>query len=214
MSERALWLGIALLAVTSTLLPAAGMPVLGEAAAQQEPDECRYDADTGDVVCDYRGDDGGNETSSEPWWASPSIEVGLAVVGLTASAVGGGYTVLKKRRRRQNLRALLDEVDEAYSQHKTRPDEGLPALSQLRETVRDEHDAGRLSDEQFLELDKRVGQRLAKLRLLKLERDLEELPDRLAREVEHVVEDGGRSRGTTSTTSPTDARSWRSTTIR
>lgn len=171
--------------------PLLGHPVSPSAQAQ-EPSECSYDRETGEWRCSFEDDDGGggNQSDQEPWWARPSIEIGLGVFGLTASAVGGGYTVLKSRRRRRNMRKLLDETDQVYSEHKTRPDEGLPALSELRTRVRSEHDAGRLSDEQFLELDKRVGERLAKLRLLKLDRDLPDLPDPLDREIRHVVEDG------------------------
>lgn len=165
---------------------------LSPIAGAQDPEECTYNPDTGEYECNFDGGDGGDSSGGDdgPWWATSKIEVGLAVFGLTASAVGGGYATWRARKRRARLRELLDEIERVYSEHKTAPSEGLPVLAELRSTVREDHDAGRLTDEQFMELDNRLGEAIARLRLLKLDRDLPELSESLDREVRHVVEDG------------------------
>lgn len=175
-------IGIAL-----ALLATAGAVLLLDPAHAQD---CYYDFEEQIARCNDTGSGSDGQEEDDPWWAQASVEVGLGVFGLTASAVGGGYAAIKARRRRRNMRELLDETEQAYSQHKTRPRQGLPKLSKLRRRVRSEHDDGRLSDEQFLELDKRIGERLARLRLLQLDRDLPSIPDELSREIRHVVEDG------------------------
>lgn len=188
MARGEAWLGIAVL-VTAVLLASAAT-LASPVQAQGEPEECRYDPDTGEVVCDFDPGDDGNETDDDPWWAQPSVEVGLGVVGLTGSIAGGTWAVLKTRRRRKQLREMLSRIDATYARNKADPSSGLPALSSLRESVHELHERGKLSDSQFLELEDRVGERIARLRLLHIDRSFSQLPDRLETELEHAVGDG------------------------
>lgn len=126
----------------------------------------------------------------QPWYDEPLLQLGLAVVGLVASAGAAGYTYWRVRDRRKTLADYLAAVERTYLEAKRAPDTGIPKLVDLRAEMRARHEQGRLEDAQFLELDKRVSEHIARLRLFEIDRGFGDLPPPFLAELRHLVADG------------------------
>lgn len=163
---------------------------LGAPAAHAE--KCVIDSPYGGRVeydCSASADEG-TAASDEPWWANNTTQAVLAVVGLAGSAAAGGYTWLRLKQRRRTLADYVLAVERTYTQHKASPDAGVPRLIELRGEVRARHEKGRLEDAQFFELDKRITDYIARLRLADIDRRFGGLPPGLLGEIRHVIADG------------------------
>lgn len=127
---------------------------------------------------------GGGAGSLNGW----DIALGVLGVGLT---VGGGiFAWTRVRKHRRSLRELLDEVESAFVASKNRdPKPGIERLSGLRAEVRARHAHGKLPDAQFLELDKRIGDYVVRLRIVDIERRFADLPGALITEIRNVAAD-------------------------
>lgn len=173
--------GWVLLAATAALL------IAPSAAAQT----CKVNTPYG--VAEYpcgsgeAAPDGGDD---EPWWASGQAQAILGLVGLVGSATAGGYTVYRVRSRRRALTVTLGAIERAYLDAKSDTASGIAKLSELRASVRTQHEKGRLDDAHFLELDKRATQYLVKLRLLEIDRRFATMPPLLLAEIRRLLADG------------------------
>lgn len=130
----------------------------------------------------------------EAWYERGDVQFGLAAIGLLGSAGAAAWGVLRVRQRRRTLTDYIVAVETTYAGSKTTPGEGVPKLVNLRLEVRARHERGRLEDAQFLELDKRIADYIARLRLLELDRRFHDLPAPLIGEIRRHVSDGAFSR--------------------
>lgn len=147
------------------------------------------------IFSDGFSDSGG--TSSEGpggFWTGPLMPTVYAVLGLGVAGAGAAYTAPKVRRRGRTLRGLLDEAERTYAEARSGdPGAGIHRLESLRLDVRQRYERGRLEDTHFLELDKRIGDFIARLRLLNLQREFPMLSAGLMTEIELAVGDGQRT---------------------
>lgn len=131
------------------------------------------------------GEEASTEASS---W--DKLGVYLAVIGIVGSVGAAGFTYYRVRSRRKTLVVTLAAVDRAYLDAKSDPASGIQRLTELRAQVRQQHDANRMDDAHFLELDRRALQYLAKLRLLEIDRRFAHLPPLLLAEIRRLLADG------------------------
>lgn len=121
----------------------------------------------------------------------------LGVV-LSVLAMLGSITVfiiagILLRRRRYAVGTYLQRLDQTYAQYKDDPPQGVVHLSMLRHEVRRRYTAGRLEDAPYLELEKRVMQYIARMRMVELEQTVPDLPKRIEAEVDRLIGDGNVS---------------------
>ena len=151
---------------------------------------CKMQA--GGMVMEYPcgdgdGDEAGTSSNGTDW---DKLGVILAIVGILGSLGAAAFTYHRVRSRRKTLVVTLAAVDRAYLDAKTDPDAGITRLMELRAQIRQQHDAHKMDDAHFLELDRRAVQYLAKLRLLEIDRRFAHLPPLLLAEIRRLLSDG------------------------
>ncbi len=144
---------------------------------------CKVDSEKG--VVEFCPDDSGGSSDSGIFW-----EVFFGILGIAVTVAAGIFTYVRVKRRRQGLSYLLTEVERTFTTGKAQPEPGLARLAQLRLEVRHRFERGRLEDNQFLELDKRIGDYIVRLRLLDLEHEFPTLPAALFGQIRDLVADG------------------------
>lgn len=150
---------------------------------------CKFNSD-GSFEC-YSDEGGGEGGSGDSFWDVGGFWLGLISLLLAIAAIVVGSILV--RHRRQSVGAYLERLDMTYAAFKDQPAEGIPRLAQLREEVRQRYTTGRLEDAPFLELEKRVTQYMARLRIIEIHAHVPQLPTKLVQEVERLVADGNVS---------------------
>lgn len=130
------------------------------------------------------------QESSEPWWATGTAQMIMAIVGIVGSLGAGAFTYYRMRSRRRALTVTLLAIESAYAEAKGGATAGIRKLTELRARVRADHQKGKLDDGHFLELDRRATQYLGNLRLLEIDRRFRHLPPLLLAEVRRFLSDG------------------------
>jgi hypothetical protein len=169
------------------LAAAAAVLLLGVAVPLAAADVCTAQGPWGAVqyACE-----GTAQKSAEPWWARSTTQAIVAFVGLGGSSAAGGYAIYRVRERRKALTAAIRAIETTYAETKATPEIGIPRLVALRQDLRARHQAGKLDDGNFLDLDKRVTDHIVRLRVLDLDRRFLGLPPALMAEVRRLVGDG------------------------
>lgn len=162
--------------------------VLAAPAANAQTCRMEYNGMMMEYPCGS-GEEPPQETSSEAsTW--DKLGVYLAVIGILGSVGAAGFTYYRVRARRKALVVTLAAVDRAYLDAKNDPEAGIAKLNELRAQIRQQHDANKMDDGHFLELDRRALQYLAKLRLLVIDRKFATLPPLLLAEIRRLLADG------------------------
>ena len=130
--------------------------------------------------------------AGKAWYQDPIVWVEVGAV--TASIGGGAFAAVRIRKKRRTLTEFLVAVETTYVEAKGTPGPGVERLVALRREVRALHGRGRLDDGQFLELDKRVTDHIARLRRYAVDQTFPGLPAPLAARLEMMVMDGTVSR--------------------
>jgi hypothetical protein len=157
---------------------AAGLPI---AAGNHEVCEVSYQ---GVKFCPH------NDAKNDNPWTSNTAQTIYGILGLFVMVPGTIYTYHKMRQRRKTLAQYLQEVEATYAASKKEPTKGLTKLTDVRQELRARYEKGRLEDAQFLELDRRIGEYVGRLRMREVERRFPDLPAGLWPEIRHVVQDG------------------------
>ncbi len=102
-----------------------------------------------------------------PWWENllrpEMLQVILGLVGIVLTVALGGTAWIRTRRRKGVLKTLLDEIDEAYSRFKTNPRKCEEELSRLRNTVLEGLADGKIPEESYNIMDKRIDKYMEEL---------------------------------------------------
>jgi hypothetical protein len=116
-----------------------------------------------------------------------------AVLGLGASggAAFFGWTRVKQRRR--TLHQTLKEADETYAASKHDPQPGIERLVGLKAELATRHQHSKVEDSHFLELDRRISDYIAKLRIIDMELKYPDLPHPLFEYIQELLKDGSLS---------------------
>ncbi len=149
-----------------------------------------WEANEDGVKCTPRDSSGGGSKEPVSWWASETSQAVVGLFALTASAAGGAYAYTRVRNRRRLLTTLLHALEDTFAAHKRRPVKGTRRMLATRAEIREHHASGRLDDSQFLELDKRAGNYLLRLRLLELDTRFPGLSPVLHGQIRSVMSDG------------------------
>jgi hypothetical protein len=108
-----------------------------------------------------------NYVRTQTWWdtlSNPNVmQALLAVVGtmLTVGLVGG--TWFRSRKRRNIIKAFLAEADDVYSRLKTDPRKCEQELYALRNTILEGLTEGKIAEENYEIIDKRIDKYVAEL---------------------------------------------------
>jgi hypothetical protein len=150
--------------------------------------QCRENPD-GSINCDWGG--GGGSGGGDGFsWTGNTAQTIYGILGLFVMLPGALYTYHKVRTRRKTLAQYLQDVEATYARSKQAPARGLDQLAHTRAEVRYRYEKGRLEDAQFLELDRRIGEYIGRLRMREIELRFPNLPSALWPEIKHVVQDG------------------------
>lgn len=178
--SRVTW-GFVLLAVGTAFLAA---PVASECVEFDDGEGGKFS-----VGCEGRKSDPGGDTDGN-WFTGPVANTMYALVSIAGATGATVFGVARVRRRRRELRTFIHDVETTFAAAKASPDDGLPKLEALRKGLQKSHDAHRLEDAQFLEMDKRLADYIVRVRLLHLERWFPNLPIALISEIRTVISDG------------------------
>ena len=112
------------------------------------------------------------------WWETlfrpEMLQVILGLVGVVLTVAFVGTAWVRTRRRRGIVKALLNEIDEVYSTFKTNPPKCEEELYRLRNTVLEGLTDGKITEENYNALDKRIDKYLEELRKQKWRERAEE----------------------------------------
>ncbi len=133
---------------------------------------------------------GGGTGSNVPFWANETSQAVVGFIALAGSIGGGTFAVMRVRKRRERLTMLLTSMESAFQNHKRAPHEGTQRLIRIRAGIRDLHKRGLVDDAQFLELDKRAGDYLVRLRLLELDQRFPALSPAVHAQIRALMADG------------------------
>lgn len=132
----------------------------------------------------------GSGSDDGPWWTSATAQAIYAFIGFGIPAAVGGFAYWRHRQRKHRLEAYMHAVDDAFAANRTNPSEGSRALASLRAQMKTDFKENRLTDSNFLELDKRAGAAMHKLRLLEMDQRFPTLPVGLRSQITTLISDG------------------------
>lgn len=154
-------------------------------------DEQERRAGTNPFVKDTDGD--GSWDSKDP---NPLVSEGknngvdwdqIAVILAITGAVIGGFL---SRRKRGRVKKLLDDIDRTYEGFRMNSRRCEAELYRYREIVSEQLKKGKISEESYSILDKRIGDYLGEIRERIMEEKVGSVPAGLKEEVHHMLEDG------------------------
>jgi len=121
------------------------------------------------------GEDGidkgsGDEHNEWEYW-EPIITI-LTIIGTVIAALIGFFRLRKKQTK---LRKFLDRIDSTFNSYKMNYQTCEKELITLKDTIKKEFQAGKIEDNHYLILDKKIDDYLSDMRLTKMEEDGEVL---------------------------------------
>lgn len=179
--EPGRWLFI--LAAASLWLP--------PAAAEDHFSGCKIDGPRGIVDCSGRtSNDSGDEKESGGFWTSPVAQTFYAILGLGASGGAAFFGWTRVRRGRRTLHRVLQDIDETFATCKDDPLAGIERLNGIRAELATRHRHGNVDDAHFLELDRKIADHTARLRIIDVQQRFPDLSPELLAEIRHLAQDG------------------------
>ncbi len=119
-----------------------------------------------------------------------ALDVALTVGTILASVLASAAGVVIVRRRRRAVGTYLKRLEASFTRSKEDPAVGLQDLLALREEINARYQQGRLEDAPFLDLLRRIGHYLARVRMANLHQVAPSLPPKVTDVVLRCVEDG------------------------
>lgn len=118
------------------------------------------------------------------------ISIGFVITGILA-LVG----IMLATRKRRHVARLMKTVDHTYEEHKKYPSKAIEELKYLKRDFENDYSAGKIEENQFLILDKKITEYIAKLKESETEErvdsvEAEHLPSPLETEIKRALEDG------------------------
>ncbi|MBI2079072.1 MAG: hypothetical protein HYT80_12030 [Euryarchaeota archaeon] len=138
---------------------------------------------------------GSAPAKDDPWWATGVAQTIYSIAGIGLAGAGAFFGWNRVRQRRKTLRQFMEEADMAYAISKNEPEAGVEKLIGLRAELHARHEHAKIDDAQFLALDRKIADFVAKLRVIDIELRFPDLNVEVVREIRHAVEDGHLSSG-------------------
>jgi len=157
------------------------------ATAQDNPwAGCKIDDEGVDCRQQQAAGGGGDDS----FWTSNAAQTLYWVLGALGSGGAAIFGWTRVKRRRRELRTFINDVEKTFAQAKEQPDVGLPKLEALRRGLAASHNAGKLEDPQFLEMDRRLKDYVTRVRVIQLERAFPSMPVALFTDIGSLLADG------------------------
>lgn len=161
--------------------------LLPSAAAQFDFSRCKFDEEGVDCRDPQPAPE---KKEDESFWTGPVAQTFYAVLGLGASGGAAFFGWTRVRRGRRTLHKVLQDVEETYATCKNEPLAGIERLNGIRAELSTRHMHGHVDDAHFLELDRKVADYTARLRVIDVQQRFPELPPDLMAEIRHLAQDG------------------------
>jgi N-acetylneuraminic acid mutarotase len=118
------------------------------------------------------GIDKGSGDKESQWDVWEPIITILTIIGTVIATLIGFYRL---RRKQTKLRKFLDKIDSTFNSYKMNYQTCEKELITLKDTIKKEFQAGKIEDNHYLILDKKIDDYLSDMRLTKMEEDSEVL---------------------------------------
>ncbi|MFQ6135668.1 MAG: hypothetical protein ACE5PM_00610 [Candidatus Hydrothermarchaeales archaeon] len=117
-------------------------------------------------------------------------EIDWEQVGVVLVVMGAGVGWFLSRRKRSRVKKLLDNIDETYASFKMNARRCEAELYRHRDIALDHLKRGKIDDQSYAILDKRIDDYLGEIRERIMEERFGEVPARLKDEVRRMLQDG------------------------
>ncbi|UCF08090.1 MAG: Ig-like domain-containing protein, partial [Thermoplasmata archaeon] len=104
------------------------------------------------------------EPKEAPFWSWQNLEPIVTGLTILASFLLALFGFMRLRRKRNVLRIYLEMIDDTYDEYKKKPRVGEKKLIALRDGIKNDVKKGRLEENHFLILDKKIDDYLHELR--------------------------------------------------
>ena len=113
-------------------------------------------------------DKGGGEEDPSGWGFWEPIITILTIIGTVFATLIGFYRL---RRKQTKLRKFLDKIDSTFNSYKMNYQTCEKELITLKDIIKKEFQTGKIEDNHYLILDKKIDDYLSEMRLTKMEED-------------------------------------------